>query len=135
MLEREIMLYEAISVGILIQNQKTLLGLRKKEDCWEFPGGSLEKGEQAETAVKRELKEELSISVTELEIAGSLSYYKPKTPRLIILFYITKWNGEIQKNWHRDLKWFSLEDCRKQQIPNINPELFEGILKLLSKKI
>ena len=129
------MLYETISVGILIQNQKTLLGLRKKEDYWEFPGGSLEEGEQAETAVKRELREELGISVTELEIAGSLSYYKPKVPRLIILFYITKWKEKIQKNWHRDLKWFSLEDCKKQQVPNINPELFKDILKILSKKI
>ena len=129
------MLYETISVGILIQDQKVLLGLRKKEDYWEFPGGSLEEGEQAETTVKRELKEELGISVTELKIAGFLSYYKTKAPKLIIFFYITKWNGEIQRNWHRDLKWFSLEDCKKQQIPNINPELFKSILKILSKKI
>ena len=125
------MLYEVISVGILIQKGKVLLGLRQKQDYWEFPGGSLEKGEQAESAVKRELKEELGIFVTELEIAGALS----STQRLITLFYITKWQGEIQKNWHRDLKWFSLEECRKQQVPNINPELFESILKILSKKI
>ena len=129
------MLYEVISVGLLIQNRKVLLGLRKKENYWEFPGGGLEKGEQAEIAVKRELREELSISVTELEIAGVLSYCTPKTPRLITLFYVTKWQGNIEKKWHRDLKWFSLEECKNQQVPNINPELFESILKILSKKI
>lgn len=128
------MLYEVISVGLLIQDQKVLLGLRQKEDYWEFPGGSLEQGEQAEKAVKRELKEELGVLVKELEIAGALSYYKAKAPRLILFFYITKWEGVVQKNWHRELKWFSLEDCKKQKIPNINPELFENILKILSKK-
>jgi len=127
------MLYEVIVVGILIQDQKVLLGLRKKKNCWEFPGGGLEKGEQPETAVKRELKEELGILVKKLETAGSLAYHNSQ--KLILFFYITKWEGNIQKNWHKDLKWFSFEECKKQQIPNINPELFESILKMISKKI
>ena len=129
------MLFETISVGILIKNQKVLLGLRKNKDMWEFPGGSLEKGEQAETTVKRELQEELGILVTQLEIAAVLSYYKFTIPKLILFFYITTWEGDIQKKWHRDLKWFSLEECKKQRLPNINPEFFEDILKLLSKKM
>lgn len=127
--------YSVISVGILIQDQKVLLGLRKKQDYWEFPGGSVEKGEQPETAVKRELKEELGIAVKELEIAGVLSYYNSENPKMISFFYITEWDDPIKNKWHRELKWFSLEECKKEQIPNINPELLKPILKMISKKI
>ena len=129
------MTYQGVCVGILIKNKKVLLGLRKKQNFWEFPGGSIEEGEQAENTVKRELHEELGIFAKEIEIAGSLSYYHTKIPKLITLFYITKWQGDIQKNCHKELKWFSLEECQQQKIPNINPELFENIQNILKKKI
>ena len=54
-----------VSSGLIIQNNKVLIGLRSKCDngggLWEFPGGKIEINESSEEAVKRELNEELDI--------------------------------------------------------------------------
>lgn len=49
--------------------------LRKNErDEWELPGGKLDKGEQPEEAVLRELKEELGINVQVVDIVQAYLY-------------------------------------------------------------
>ena len=54
-----------VSSGLIIQNNKVLIGLRSKRDngggLWEFPGGKIKINESSEEAVKRELNEELDI--------------------------------------------------------------------------
>ena len=56
-----------VSSGLIIQNNKVLIGLRSKSDngggLWEFPGGKIEINESSEEAVIRELNEELDIVV------------------------------------------------------------------------
>ena len=56
--------------GIIYKDDKILLTRRKKgkslEGFWEFPGGKVEKGETDATALKRELKEELGLEISEL---------------------------------------------------------------------
>ena len=131
--------WQIISVGLLLKEGKVLLGLRSSEKnkggLWEFPGGSVELGEHPQTTVIRELKEELNIEVREPEIAGCLCDHKKETSLLIAFFYIKSWKGEIKKNDHQRLGWFSLEDCIKNKIPNINPLLFNQIIDIISKKI
>lgn len=55
--------------GIIFKDDKILLTRRKKgkslEGYWEFPGGKVEKGETDATALKRELKEELGLEISE----------------------------------------------------------------------
>ena len=47
-----------VSSGLIIQNNKVLIGLRSKCDngggLWEFPGGKIEINESSEEAVKRD---------------------------------------------------------------------------------
>ena len=56
-----------VSSGLIIQNNKVLIGLRSENDngggLWEFPGGKIEIDESSEEAVIRELNEELDIVV------------------------------------------------------------------------
>ncbi len=44
---------------------------------WEFPGGKLEEGESAETALVRELKEELSLNVHSLRYLLTVHHEYP----------------------------------------------------------
>ena len=55
--------------GIIYKDDKILLTRRKKgkslEGYWEFPGGKVEKEETDTIALKRELKEELGLEISE----------------------------------------------------------------------
>ena len=53
-----------VACGIMYNSEgKFLLGLRKKNLVWEFPGGKLEEGETLEECLKREWVEELNLEI------------------------------------------------------------------------
>ena len=53
---------------ILIQNRKLLLAYSKNKQCFYLPGGKIDNGETAATALCREIAEELNIVVHEHEM-------------------------------------------------------------------
>jgi 8-oxo-dGTP pyrophosphatase MutT (NUDIX family) len=56
---------------LVIQNRKLLLAFSKNKKCFYLPGGKIDEGETAVTALCREIAEELNINLDEDE----LKYY------------------------------------------------------------
>lgn len=82
---------------------------------WELPGGSVEFGEPAQEAVKRELKEELSIDIEVGEPAFCFSYVpEPKLHAIEVDFFATMVNPNqeirLNKKDHSDFKWITEEE-------------------------
>ena len=61
------------SVIVVNDKDEILLQLRKDNNCWGYPGGSVDINEVAEEAAKRELLEETGIVDNSLELFGVFS--------------------------------------------------------------
>ena len=101
-----------VSSGLIIQNNKVLIGLRSKSDngggLWEFPGGKIEINESSEEAVVRELNEELDIVVDEPK---KIMQYSHRFKNLIFdisFFEVISFKGSIKKVVHDELEWVDL---------------------------
>jgi 8-oxo-dGTP diphosphatase len=74
-------------------DRRLLIGQRRRGDTsplkWEFPGGKVENGETPETALARELKEELGVSLRKCVPIGRVVHKYAETPEeLEILFFV-----------------------------------------------
>lgn len=80
---------------------------------WEFPGGKIEPGENAEAALHRELEEELGIlAVIGPKIAGLRHDYGNGAAVELHFFVVVEFQGEIQNRIFRDVRW-----VRKEEMP------------------
>ena len=80
---------------------KSLAGL------WEFPGGKLDPGETPETALARELTEELGITVAEYALLplGFASHAYPEFHLLMLLYSCTSWSGAPHGREGQPIAW------------------------------
>ena len=118
--------------GLIYQNEKILICQRKEEGDhplkWEFPGGKLKDSENNKEALKRELKEELSIEINEMIFFDEYLYeYKKLSKNLkLVFFQIFQFEGEIQNKVHQQLKWIDISKLGDY-------DFLEGDLKIINK--
>jgi 8-oxo-dGTP diphosphatase len=100
---------------------------------WEFPGGKVEDGERPETALIRELKEELSIGVTEACLAPLTfaSHAYEDFHLLMPLYVCRRWQGHAQAMEGQMLKWVKPRDLRKLEMPPADLPLIPHLIDLL----
>jgi 8-oxo-dGTP diphosphatase len=95
---------------------KVLLIERKNEPCkgcWAFPGGFMNIDEAAEDAAKRELKEETSLEVSEVQQVGAFSAVnRDPRERVVSIAYYTEIAEVVAVKGGDDARkaeWFSLK--------------------------
>jgi len=101
-----------VAVGVLMQGDQFLLTSRPEGKVyagyWEFPGGKLEAGESVEQALRRELQEELGITI------GAAPTWKTQMvdyPHALVRLHFCKvihWVGELQMREGQSHAWQSL---------------------------
>jgi len=123
-----------VVAGILHKNTEEVLlssrNLEKKfNSCWEFPGGKVESGESKRHALKRELFEELGISVIYSSFFCNLKYDYEEFDVDVDFFLVTEWSGEITGLEGQKTQWVRISDLNKINILPSNTE----VIKLLRK--
>jgi 8-oxo-dGTP diphosphatase len=100
---------------------------------WEFPGGKVEEGEKPETALIRELKEELGIDVTEACLApltfASHSY--PDFHLLMPLYVCRRWKGTVTALEAQELAWVRPLRLREYPMPPADVPLIPHLIDML----
>jgi 8-oxo-dGTP diphosphatase len=92
------------------EDRRLLIGQRRKDDSsplkWEFPGGKVRKGEAAEAALARELREELGVTLTKcVEIGRVLHQYAGSPEELEIRFFAANVEGEAKPLCFEQIAW------------------------------
>ena len=80
---------------------------------WEFPGGKVDKQETFENALKREIKEELSINIKVFNHIASEKHKDEKIDVNVHYFLCESLNDNINLFEHEDMKWLQKNDLKK----------------------
>jgi len=92
-------------------DRRILIGQRRKQDSsplkWEFPGGKMEEGENADAALARELREELGTTLTKCVELGRVEHkYADRDDTLEILFFAAAIADEaVKPNSFEQIAW------------------------------
>jgi 8-oxo-dGTP diphosphatase len=117
-----------VAVGVLIDRDDRFLLTSRPEGkvyagYWEFPGGKLEAGESVEQALRRELHEELGITI------GAASPWKTELvdyPHARVRLHFCKvfdWHGEFEMRERQAMAWQSLPVAVSPVLPGTIPVL------------
>ena len=98
-----------VVAGILKDTEGRILAVERGKGTWkgywEFPGGKVEKEETSEEALKRELFEELGITVGDFQFLTTISYQYPEFHLTMHCFFCKIVEGEITLNEHSQMRW------------------------------
>ena len=100
---------------------------------WEVPGGKVEAGERPETALIRELKEELGIDVARSCLAPLTfaSHAYEDFHLLMPLYVCRRWQGQVTGAEGQDLAWVRPLKLRDYPMPPADVPLIPHLIDLL----
>ena len=129
------LIHVAVAV-ITNQQNEVLISLRLKGahqgGLWEFPGGKLEPGESALDALKREIHEELNISIIKASPLTSIHHqYKDKAV-LLDIWQVESFTGKPQGVEGQQIKWQAISNLNTKKFPAANRAIIHA-LKLPEK--
>jgi len=112
-----------VAVALIDVDGRVLLAQRPEGKAmaglWEFPGGKVQPGETPETALIRELKEELGIDVAEACLAP-LSFASHRYDRfhlLMPLYACRRWTGSPEAREGQRLAWVRPQKLEHYPMP------------------
>jgi len=117
-----------VAVGVLVREDDAFLLTSRPEGkayagYWEFPGGKLEAGENVEQALRRELQEEIGLTIHDCTLWKTERIDYPHALVQLNFCKVTKWSGELQMLELQAFAWQQLPVKVKPVLPGTIPVL------------
>ena len=117
-----------VAVGVLIERDgRFLLTSRPPGKAyagyWEFPGGKLEVGESVEQALRRELQEEIGITIGAAELWREQVVDYPHALVRLNFCKVQTWSGQLEMREGQSFSWERLPVACSPVLPGTVPVL------------
>ena len=117
-----------VAVGVLIRPDGRFLLTSRPEGkvyagYWEFPGGKLEPGESVETALRRELHEEIGVSIGAVQPWRVKEFDYPHARVRLHFCKVFAWSGELHMRERQRMSWETLPVGVDPVLPGTLPVL------------
>ncbi|HVR91671.1 MAG TPA: (deoxy)nucleoside triphosphate pyrophosphohydrolase [Novosphingobium sp.] len=130
-----------VAVALIRYDGKILLQQRRLDGAhgglWEFPGGKIEPDESAESALIREIREELGCEIA-LDALTPLTFASDtrlppalREPYVILLYTCRDWQGEPQCLDGEAIGWFAADELAGLSMPPLDRPLSEALIKAI----
>ena len=127
-----------VAVGVIVDGAGGILLAKRHRDShqgglWEFPGGKLEQGEDVQTALCRELREELDIVVEVATALVRIEHDYGDKRVLLDTWLVEKFSGSPAGLEGQALAWVSVAELRDYEFPAANVAIVEACETVLGR--
>ena len=130
-----------VAVGVIFDNQQAdhiLIAKRPQHlhqgGLWEFPGGKVAAGETVDQALKRELFEELGITVTQSQPLMQVEHNYSDKQVFLDIWTVIQYSGEARGLEGQECRWVAMQQLlcaeSKYQFPEANKAILEKLKSL-----
>jgi 8-oxo-dGTP diphosphatase len=127
-----------VAAAVLIDQGKVFAAKRNNTGelaCkWEFPGGKLEPGETGEAAIIREIKEDLSVTITVDRYLMTVTHTYTSFLLTMDAYICTIQEGAIILTEHEESQWLSAESLFSVDWAAADLPIVHKVVELLSMK-
>ena len=119
-------------VAAIIRKDGQILITKRRGDVhlanlWEFPGGKVESGESLESALLREIQEEIGIKISIDDEFLAIDHDYPTKPVRLHFFNCTVLEGDPKLLDVADLRWVKPSDLDNYEFPPADDELISKL--------
>ena len=122
-----------VTAGIMVRGDRVLIARRPPEGLlggmWEFPGGTLQAGEDLPACLRRELDEELGIQVEVGEAFGVYQHAYTHFKVTLHAFFCRLPTGEPQPLEASELKWVTVVELKEYPMGKIDRQISIALKK------
>lgn len=134
-------LVPVVAVAMLDEEGRVLMQQRRKGAAhgglWEFPGGKVEQGESPESALIREIEEELGVTLDPAALVPCCFASDPalppapRQPHVILLYTCGNWHGKPRAIDAEAIAWFDPAALGGLSMPPLDYPLAEALKKVI----
>ncbi len=96
---------------------------------WEFPGGKIDAGESELEALRRELREELGVTLGDAERLLELAHDYPQRRVQLCMWRVTSYSGEPQSLDGQALKWVSPAELEGEDLLDADRPIVKRLME------